>query len=152
MTPELARAASTIELSTENLVEDKGVVMQLPLKMKLNNPFLGSDCYIGSAAEPIVVNLTAGTTNPPAPNKPISGATGSLESPDGFLVVVIPRVSLVDNAFAVPRATGCGGSFAALVDPAINAELGLPSPAGRNTAILNATIDTGNVQAVRASE
>ncbi len=152
MTPELARAASTIELSTENLIEDKGVVMRLPLKIKLNNPFLGSDCYLGSATDPIVLNLTAAATNPPAPNKSISGVQGRFEFLESFLLLIDRGNSLVDNAFAVPRATGCGGSLSAVVDSAVDAEFGLPSPAGRNTAILGGTIELGVAETVRASE
>ncbi|HLU43023.1 MAG TPA: hypothetical protein VKZ55_11525, partial [Microthrixaceae bacterium] len=34
---------------------------------------LGSNCYIGSPNSPIDLNITTGTTNPPAPNTPISG-------------------------------------------------------------------------------
>jgi hypothetical protein len=70
VTPELARPASAIELSEYNLLAEEGVAVQLPLKIKLSNPFLGSDCYIGSSTDPIVLNLTTGETNPPAPNKP----------------------------------------------------------------------------------
>jgi hypothetical protein len=152
LTPELARPASTIELDVENLLETQGVAMQLPLKIKLNNPLLGDDCYIGSAADPIVVNLTSGKTSPPAPNRPISGVAGSFEELDEFAVIILRGTSLVDNTFAVPRATGCGGSLAALVEPVVNTVFGLPSPAGRNTAILDATMQLGNTRAVRASE
>jgi hypothetical protein len=39
-------------------------------------PLLGSSCYVGSSARPLQLNLTAGATSPPAPNKPISGKRG----------------------------------------------------------------------------
>jgi hypothetical protein len=152
MTPELARPASAIKLNAFNLGAEEGVAVQLPLKLKLSSPFLGGDCYIGSSTDPIVLNLTSGATNPPAPNKPIQGASGTAEFLDSSAVVFIYGDSLVDNAFAMPGATGCGGSFSAVVDPAVDAELGLPSPAGRNTAILDGTLGQTHATAVRESE
>jgi len=59
----------------------------------------------------------------------------------------------VDNLFAVPGAKGCGGkAFEAVIDPIINAKLGLPSPAGNNTAILNNTIKQATAETVRDHE
>jgi len=52
----------------------------LPVKVKLENPFLGSECYIGSSTEPIVLKLTTGTTKPPPPNKSITGKIWTEES------------------------------------------------------------------------
>lgn len=153
MTPELALPASTIKLDISNLIGGRGgTVMRLPLKIKLSNPFLGADCYIGSSTTPIVANLTAGATYPPAPNKSISGIVGSLELLEEFTVLSDHGNSLVDNTFAVPRATGCGGGFSAVVDAAIDAQLGLPSPAGHSAVIMDGTLAEGAVVAVRASE
>ncbi|HXB66159.1 MAG TPA: hypothetical protein VNV42_14915 [Solirubrobacteraceae bacterium] len=152
MTPELAQPASTIKLNIGNLLESKGVAVQLPLKLKLSNPFLGGECYLGSSADPIVLNFTVGATDPPPPNKSMRGALGGITFLKGGSMLVMRGTSLVDNAFAVPRAAGCGGGFSAVVDPAIDAEFGLPSPAGRNTAILNATIEQGAAVAVSRSE
>jgi hypothetical protein len=48
---------------------------------------------------------------------------------------------------------GCGGTVSAILDPALDAELGLPVAAGHSEAIMNGTIKTANAQAVRkASE
>jgi hypothetical protein len=49
------------------------------VKVRLENPFLGSECYVGSNSSPVVLNLTTGTTSPPAPNKPIKGTVGNIE-------------------------------------------------------------------------
>ena len=151
MTPELARPASAIKLDILNLLNAEGVVVQLPLRIKLSNPFLGGDCYIGSSTAPIVANLTAGATTPPAPNKPISGVVGSFEFLGEFTMLVDRGNSLVDDTFAVPRATGCGGNFSAAVDAALDAELGLPSAAGHSAVIMDGTLAEGTVAAVRAS-
>ena len=78
-TTELAKPASAIKLNTTNLIFETGVALQLPVKVKLSNVFLGSSCYVGSEANPIILNLTTGTTSPPAPNKPIKGSAGELK-------------------------------------------------------------------------
>jgi len=151
-TTELAKPASEIGINTNNLVNQEGTALSLPVKVHLENPFLGSECYIGSSAKPITLNLTTGTTSPPEPNKPISGKVGKIVFKDEFNFTEISANTLVDNAFAAPEATGCGGIFAFLVDPIINGKLGLPSAAGQNTAIQNNTIKEAAAEAVIASE
>jgi len=151
-TTELAAPASSIGLSTQNLVEEKGIALSLPVKVKLSNPFLGESCYIGSNSHPVVIEFTTGATSPPPPNKSIHGKAGTFEQEDGFLLIRLKNNSLVNNSFAAPGVEGCGGIFSFLIDPAVNAELGTPSAAGNNTAILNGTLETANANAVRESE
>ena len=139
-------------ISRTNLLFQEGTALELPVRVKLNNAFLGNNCYIGSAAHPIVQHLTTGTTSPPPPNTPISGAVGELEFKDEFQLVIIKNNSLVDNAYAAPAASGCGGIFSFLVDPAVNAKLGLPSAAGHNTTRLNGTLQNATAEAVKNSE
>jgi hypothetical protein len=59
---------------------------------------------------------------------------------------------LVDNAFSAPEVTGCGGLFAFVLDPLINAKLSLPSEAGHNTAVQNNTIREATAETVIESE
>lgn len=152
MTMQLAKPAGAIRLSTENFLFQKGVALQLPLKIKLSNRFLGDSCYVGSSSKPVVLNMTTGVTSPPAPNRPIKGLAGNLEFFDEFTLTVLTGASLVDNAFAAPEATGCGGSNAPLVDKALDASIGLPSPSGRNTAVLDSSFDLAIPETVRESE
>jgi hypothetical protein len=152
VTAELARPASMIQLKTGALIEGAGVALQLPLRVKLNNPLLGGDCYVGSSQSPIIVNLTSGPTDPPAPNRPIEGSVGHYEFQDGSDIVIATGISLVDNSFAAPQAAGCGGPYSTVVDSAVDAELGLPSAAGHNTAILNGNLKRGYAQTVRENE
>ena len=157
-TTELAAPASSIGLSQAALVEPIlseafGIpALQLPVKVKLSNPLLGEKCYIGSEAEPIVLNLITGKTNPPAPNKSITGKTGELTSRAEGGILVILHNSLVDNSFAAPGANGCGGSFSSLIDPLINAQLGLPSAARNNTTILEGTLEQTSAEAAEEHE
>jgi hypothetical protein len=151
-TTELAKPASNIGINTNNLLAETGVALSLPVKVKLSNVFLGSNCYIGSESNPINLNLTTGTTSPPEPNKPIKGNRGSVEFKDEFALVILSGGSLVDNAFAAPGATGCGGSFSSLVDPLVDSVFGVPAAAGHNTAILTGRLEEANAAAVKASE
>jgi hypothetical protein len=151
-TVELAAPATSIKLNPFALIEGKGTALTLPAKIKLDNPFLGSSCYIGSSASPVVLDFTSGTTSPPPPNKPISGAVGTVSENAAETLLTISGGRLVDNSFAAPGASGCGGIFSFLIDPFVNSIVGTPSAAGTNTAILEGKIQTGEAAAVRASE
>jgi hypothetical protein len=151
-TVELAAPATSIGLNTGNLVSETGVALSLPVKIKLDNAFLGSNCHIGSNSSPSVLNFTSGTTSPPPPNKPISGAAGELSFNESFTLITLSGGRLVDNSFAASGANGCGGIFSFLVDPFVNSIVGVPSPAGTNTAILEGKLQTAEAAAVRASE
>jgi hypothetical protein len=145
---------SEASLQEPILYEAYGIpALGLPVKIKLENPLLGSECYIGSSTEPIVLKLTTGTTKPPPPNTSITGKVGEFSSRAEGGILVIKNNSLVDNLFAVPAAKGCGGkAFESIIDPLINAKLGLPSPSGNNTAILNGTLEQSGAEAARESE
>ena len=150
-TVELAAPASSIELSLTNILLHQGTGLGLPVKVKLSNPFLGNNCYIGSNSNPIRLKLTTGTTSPPPPNTPITGSSGSFEE-------IVPGVladrnnRLVDNSFSAPGANGCGGLLLSwAVDPFVDSIVGTPSAAGRNTAILEGTTYLGAVAAFEGS-
>jgi hypothetical protein len=153
-TAELAQSTpAPIALNEGNLLEGVGTSFTLPVKLHLENPLLGSECYIGSNSSPIEVPLTTGTTSPPAPNKAIKGSPGKISFLEDGELVDITGVSLVNNSFAAPGANGCGGGLISLIlDPIINSKLGLPAAAGHNTAILNGTLEQAGVEAVKNSE
>jgi hypothetical protein len=149
-TLELARPASEIRISENNLAGEAGVALEMPVKFHLENPFLGSSCYVGSSGSPIIWKLTSGTTSPPEPNKPISGAGGEGEFLEGGRILRLKNNTLVDNAWSAPGATGCGGFLVELLlDPVVNVGAGLPSAAGHNTAILHNTISVASAASVR---
>jgi hypothetical protein len=152
-TMELAGPASSIKVNSEALASGTGVELSMPVKIKLDNPFFGSNCYIGSNSNPIRLNLTAGTTSPPPPNTPISGSPGTPSENASGTVVTLTGHKLVDNSFAVPGANGCGGIlFSWAVDPVVNSTIGIPSPAGTNAAVLEGRLLLGEPTAIRASE
>jgi hypothetical protein len=109
----------------------------LPIKVHLINSVLGNNCYVGSNSNPIKLNLTFGTTSPPAPNKPISG------TPPEFIFGPPPPESLhlnngtlVDNSFSAPGASGCVltlfGFIPISINGLVNSQSGLPAAAGTN--------------------
>jgi hypothetical protein len=151
-TLQLAQPASSIQISEAHLAEEKGVALKMPVRVRLENPFLGSECYVGSATAPIWWELTTGFTTPPEPNKPIRGKAGELELLEEGAVLRLDKAELVDNAWAAPSAQGCGGIFSFIIDPIINASSGLPAAAGKNTAILKNTINVASSAAVKLND
>jgi len=149
-TVELAGTAANVKANFLNALLGSGTAFSLPVKVKLDNPFLGNSCYIGSTSNPVKLNLTTGTTAPPSPNKPISGNPGEGgEDPNGRFIF-LKKNRLVDNSFSAPGASGCGGFlFSWAVDPLVDSILGTPSPAGANTAILEGTTYLGNAERLR---
>lgn len=151
-TVELAAPASQVQINTTNLLFERGTALSLPVKIKLSNPFLGNACYIGSNSNPVTIAFTTGETSPPAPNKPIHGAAGKFSINEAGNLVTLSGGKLVNNSFAAPGANGCGGLFSFLIDPFVESIVGLPSPAGTNTAILEGKLETAEAAAVKASE
>jgi len=143
---------SAIEIIPSNLIGGSGTALGMPVKIKLSNAFLGNNCYVGSNSKPIQLNFTTGTTSPPPPNQPITGNPGTISGNATGTVITFGGGRLVDNSYAAPGANGCGGLFSFLVDPFVNEIVGVPSPAGTNTAVLEGKIQLGEPAAVRASE
>lgn len=148
---ELAKPASEIRISENNLASKKGVALKMPVKVHLENPFLGSNCFIGSSTSPITLELTTGTTAPPAPNSAITGASGTGELLEEGAVLLLKGTKLVDNAWAAPAATGCGGILSFLVNPIVTGQIGTTT-AGHNTAILNNTVNIGAAIVVKEND
>jgi hypothetical protein len=150
-TLELAKSAADIRANETNLAGEIGVALEMPVKVHLENPFLGKSCFVGSSSSPITWKLTTGTTAPPGPNKAISGSSGLLTFLEEGRILELKGAKLVDNAFSAPKASGCGGILSFLVSPIINAQLGTTT-AGNNTAILNNDIFVASAAAVRKND
>jgi hypothetical protein len=134
-TAQLAGSASQIKVDPAELF------VRIPVKLKLDNPILGWNCYIGTNSNPVWLSMTVGTTSPPPPNTPISGHAADISFDAAGNVLFIGNVN-VDNAFSVPGATGCGIGLG-LVNTLVNAKLGLPSAAGNNTMIMQNNVGLG---------
>jgi len=101
-TTELAAPASSIGINALALSTANGTALKLPLKIHLENPFLGSSCYIGSNEHPIVIEFTSGTTSPPPPNKPITGKPGELKFNESETIITNAGNELVNNSYPTP--------------------------------------------------
>jgi len=141
-TVELAGSASAIQVSVNHLLSEEGTAFAFPVKLKLSNPFVGNSCYVGSDTSPITVEFTTGTSGA------LHGKAGSTLRLDrnGFIATVYTD-TLVNASFASPGVEGCGIGGGA--DEAINAALGLPSPAGDNTAVLNGTLKLSTAESAK---
>jgi hypothetical protein len=148
-----AELAGNVQFNYINLLFQSGPAVTLPLKVKLDNPFLGSNCYIGSNSSPVTLQLTVGTTSPPAGTAPIQGSPGVQTTDDLGTIAYATGIKLVDNAFSVPAATNCGATFIdrPLVTAAVNLKQGLPSPAGNNYAIQQGNSAIADTPPIRAS-
>jgi hypothetical protein len=152
-----AELEGKITISRLNLITGAPDALSLPVRVHLENEFLGPKCYVGSASKPVVIELTAGETKPPLPNKAIKGSLGEPEFKDEGNLLILRKNELVNNTFSAPGAEGCGsqilfGLFTGLIDEAVNAEIGLPSASGNNTAIFKGTLENARASAVIASE
>jgi hypothetical protein len=145
-TVELAKPATAIKLNVNNLLAQEGTALGLPVKVKLSNAILGSNCYLGSNSNPIQINFTTGTSGS------LTGAVGELSLNESFTLATIKGGKLVNNSFTAPGVSGCGGIFSIFVDPLVNTILGVPSASGVNSAVLEGVLQSGNATAVKASE
>ena len=124
--------------------------MQLPVKVHLENPFLGSSCYIGSNSSPIIWNLTSGETTPPAGVTPLIGKPGFPEVVESGEIALLTENELVENDWEAPGATGCGEPFSAAIDLLLNVDLGLPASSGVSSAHLENDIAIATPTSVNA--
>jgi hypothetical protein len=138
---------TNINLNSENLLFEEGTALGLPVKIHLENPTLGSNCYIGSNSHPVQLNLTTGQSGN------LHGSLGELSFNEPLFTITRTKGSvLVDNTFTAPAATGCGGLLALLVNPVVNQMLGTPAGSGVNSATLVANFEDAASSGVRASE
>jgi hypothetical protein len=142
-TLELAAPATEIGLNLENLLEESGSTLSLPVKVKLDSVLLGENCYIGSDKKPIQLELTTGTSGA------LKGTPGELSFNGSFTITTFTGIEIVDGTYAVPTAKGCGGAFSAFVDPLVDSIFGLPSASGKNAATFEGVFQDADATAMR---
>jgi len=107
-------------------------IVTLPVKIHLQNPFLGPKCYIGTNANPIVLH-PENATNPVVNSEAFDG--DGTPDPTGVMFAIFSNGGTQqDTSFSVPAATGCGKH--GKLDGPINLKGGLPAPAGKNSLVL----------------
>jgi hypothetical protein len=141
------KGLTNIGLNTENLIFEEGTALSLPVKIKLENPLLGGNCYIGSDKSPVVIDLTSGTSGA------LVGDSGVLSFNEPlFTIITVAGSKLVNSTFSAPGVKGCGGLLSLLVDPVVSSVVGLPAGSGKNSATLEANFEDAQPEAVIASE
>ncbi|HET7444595.1 MAG TPA: hypothetical protein VFJ57_08055 [Solirubrobacterales bacterium] len=133
---------TNVTLNTENLLFEEGTALTLPVKIHLQNPILGSNCYFGSNSEPIDLHLTTGISGA------FKGSAGELMFNEAFTLIDLTNVRLVDGTFAAPSASGCGGIASEYIDPLVDSIFGTPAGAGENHAVLEGTFTEADREAV----
>ena len=147
VTETIELANPNVFLSEANIVDEEGEGFGFNVMIHISNPFLGKACYDGTAFAPIVVPFTTGATDPPPPNTSIRGTAGKFNSESEGEILRIEEEHLVNNEYAAPGVSGCGVQGGA--DAAIDAGLGLPSPAGNNATVLVGTLYQTSSRAAR---
>jgi hypothetical protein len=145
-TLELAGPASSVALSTENLISHQGTALGLPAKIHLENPLLGPNCHLGSDEQPIPIDFTTGKSGD------FTGASNKIQFSSSSQIFTISDARLVNGSFPVPGAEGCGGVLSFFLNPLVNELLGAPSDAGRNSAVLEGTLHGIAAQVVRGGQ
>jgi hypothetical protein len=111
---------------------DGATVTTVPLSFHLINPLLGPNCRVGTVQDPVVLNLTTGTSGS------LTGTLGTLHVAHTDILYTL-GTEVVDNTFTAPGATGCGSG--GVWDSALDSNNGLPSASGNNEAILYGSFD-----------
>ena len=146
-TVELAGSPHEIFLNESAFLSGENVeALGLPTQIKLSNKFLGPACYVGTNTEPIVIHTTSGETSPPEGIEPIKGSVGTITVTGEGRIINFIGARLVDNTFPVPGVSNCGKEGGA--NAAIDAKVGLPSPAGHNTVVLEGELSQAGANAV----
>ncbi|MGV9290156.1 hypothetical protein [Streptomyces sp. NPDC003719] len=109
-------------------------IVAIPVRIHLENPFLGSKCYIGTAANPIV--LRPRNLEFPEFGMSFFQGDGTVADDGEMSRINLTGATQNDSTFAVPGASGCGLGLLGLIDAAVNAKTGLPSAAGKNSVTL----------------
>ncbi|MGW2954974.1 hypothetical protein [Streptomyces eurythermus] len=118
---------------TAGVLKDMPIIA-LPVRVHLQNPLLGDNCYIGSASAPIV--LRPKNLDYPAFGMSFFKGDGTADEAGEMSRIDLTGAPQHDGDFAVPGATGCGLNVG-LINAAVNAKTGLPSAAGNNSLTLN---------------
>jgi|SRR5215213_5333732 len=102
----------------------------LPVKIHLINGTLGNNCYVGSNTNPIVWNLTTGTSGK------LTGTPPKVTFQESPEILIAKSGKYVDNTWAAPGASGCVltlfGFIPISINGLVNTQSGLPAAKGVN--------------------
>jgi hypothetical protein len=148
----VANERNPVIFNEHNLAAEEGTTISLPVRVHLKNPLFGNSCYIGSEGEPIELEMTTGKSGS------LHGKTGEEETLEEktFASLRIAKNTLVDGAFAAPKAHECGEFFLikGFLNFLVEGKLGIPNTGtkGENAAVFNGELLAASSEAVLASE
>jgi hypothetical protein len=108
-------------------------LFEMPIKLKVIHPLLGSRCYVGSDANPIVLRASS----PGAPEMAVEADPNGHET----VVLKVTNGTLTDTAVAIPGASRCGLLGLGESNWIVNSLFDLPAGAGEN-AVTFTDVDT----------
>ncbi len=106
--------------ATGQIVPGNTMPKEFGVRFRFTHPLLSNNCWVGTASAPIVLKPVIGLALP--------------ELRDNLLML---KVWTTDNAFALPKASGCGLIPGGLIDLAVNDRFKLPTASGTNKASWN---------------
>ena len=134
------------KIDTTAVIFEEGVGLEVPLRVHLNNPLLGRRCYVGSPGTPIVMRFTTGTTSPPRSER-ADQRLSRLARNQGRRQLSQPRNEYRRQHVRCARGRRMRGFASPIVDRMIDRAVGLPSPAGTNSAKLQGTLSLAVAEA-----
>ncbi|PTR25657.1 hypothetical protein C8K36_10687 [Rhodococcus sp. OK519] len=128
----LAGVTSTVE--AVDIPVFNGIItdfdMTLPVRLKIDNPFLGDNCYIGTEDNPVVFELDNTNTL-----DDLAETDTTTPYPAG--TAALDNVKNAATNFALPGATGCGPF--GILNPIVNWRAKVPAESGTSLE----TVSTG---------
>lgn len=99
-------------------------LFEMPIKLKIEHPFLGSKCYIGTDSNPIVVRAVSAS----------QPTLSQVRDPNGHTTVTLKITggSLLDSNLAIPGASRCGLLTLGESNWIVNSLFDLPSSSGNS--------------------
>jgi hypothetical protein len=137
-TLELAHTTQPVGFNAIHLLKEAGTALSLAVKIRLNNPFLGPNCVLGTDERPVDIQLTTGQSGL------LRGKSGSaLTRGRSNQIITLHTVTLVDGSFAAPGFEHCG--LDSSVDESLDSALQLPA-ANLSAAVINGELKITEAQ------
>ncbi|WP_430335990.1 hypothetical protein [Rhodococcus sp. ACT016] len=133
----LTTITATVEPVANPTVDVFEQSVKMPVRLKIGNPTLGNNCYLGSASNPITLNLDVTQAGTMAP---VAGYPGTAS---------YRNVQHTDTTFAVPGASGCG--LLGALNWAVNLRANAPSQSGKNSLNTTSDLFVADADMVRSS-
>ncbi|MFJ9036052.1 hypothetical protein ACIRF8_05630 [Streptomyces sp. NPDC102406] len=112
-------------------------IISIPVRIHLQNPLIGGNCYIGTKSAPVV--LRPQNAAAPAIGADSAASDGTPDPAGPFGRLALTGATQQDLTFAAPGASGCGPLGLGAFNWAVNLKSGLPAASGSNRLTLNST-------------